>query len=433
MPPTPDITRRSSLRGEPDSSDIVALRGIDPDITVLRDWAPRIALVVGQALHPAIVSVLRTLQFHPVVVSPDQAVSVVRSLGPTGFFLLGADVFADDHSVEAVQAWHRASPSARVKLVCPAERRDPDVLLRALRAGVTDVLDPDDRDACETSLRRGMTAAGAARERVLAIGAHPDDVEIGCGGTLLDHRMRGDRISILTLSRGAIGGDTQQRVTESGATADALGAQLLFADLPDTEIDDGVRTIRLIESVIQRLDPTVVYVHSAHDNHQDHRAVSTAVRSAARGVRRVFAYQSPSATNDFLPTQFVNIDETVRRKVELLALFRSQDGRSYLEPELVTAGARYWARHLAASARYAEPFEVVRSVGELRHSVTSPVFEEASQPTQELTVSPVALHAVPPVIASDDNGPALDALKASAGAPRTDPTTSTSGELAGAS
>src|SRR5262249_15541241 len=161
--------------------------------------------------------------------------------------------------VAEVRAWHRLSPSARVKLVCPAGDRDADVLIRAIRAGVTDVIDPRDPFAFEASLRSGMTRAGATRERVLAIGAHPDDVEIGCGGALLDHRRRGDRISILTLSRGAVGGDHRERVGESCATADAIGAQLLFGDLPDTEIDDGIDTIRLIEEVVREVDPTVVY------------------------------------------------------------------------------------------------------------------------------------------------------------------------------
>ena len=215
-------------------------------------------------------------------------------------------------------------------------------------------------------------------------------MEIGCGGTLFDHQLRGDRISILTLSRGAVGGDQLERVQESTNTAEAVGAQLLFGDLPDTRIDDGVATIRLIEEVVRALDPTVVYVHSKHDNHQDHRAVSTASASATRGVRRVFAYQSPSATNEFRPTQFVPIDGVLRRKVEVLLMFGSQHGRSYLEPELVVAGSRYWARHLGSSARYAEPFEVIRSVGDLRQSSTAPAVyaETLAGPSGAVTVLP---------------------------------------------
>jgi LmbE family N-acetylglucosaminyl deacetylase len=297
-----------------------------------------------------------------------------------------------------IQSLHRFSPSARLLLEYPAHERDSAVLVRGLRAGVHDVFDPDDAFAVDEAILLGLTDAVVHRERVLAIGAHPDDVEIGCGGTLFDHQLRGDRISILTLSRGAVGGDQHQRLQEASNTAEAVGAQLLFGDLPDTRIDDGVATIRLIEEVVRALDPTVVYVHSRHDNHQDHRAVSTASASATRGVRRVFAYQSPSATNEFRPTQFVPIDGVLRRKVEVLLMFDSQHGRSYLEPELVVAGSRYWARHLGSNARYAEPFEVIRSVGDLRQSETAPTVyvDTKPGPSGAMTVlTPFSAHASP--------------------------------------
>lgn len=348
------------------------LAGLDPGATVERDWPVRTALVVGATPHPTVLEALQRHGIGACVAPVGQVDALLPGVGPFTFLLLGPDVFAEDAGTERVRAWHRHSPSARVKLVARPEETAPAVLVRALRAGVSDVLDPDETVRIEEQIAAGLISAGAHRERVLAIGAHPDDVEIGCAGTLLDHRRRGDRITILTLSRGAVGGDTSARLDEARRTAETIGAQLLFADLPDTRVDDGIDTIRLIESVVAAVDPTVVYVHSAHDNHQDHRAVHTATRSATRGVRRVFAYQSPSATNEFFPTQFVPIDAVVGEKVEVLQLFDSQSGRAYLEPELVTAGSRYWARHLGASARYAEPFEVIRSVGDLRHAVTTP-------------------------------------------------------------
>ena len=63
------------------------------------------------------------------------------------------------------------------------------------------------------------------QKRVLAIGAHPDDVEIGCGGTLARHHAKGDMLNILTLSRGAAGGDVNVRVAEAHRAADLLGAE----------------------------------------------------------------------------------------------------------------------------------------------------------------------------------------------------------------
>lgn len=341
-------------------------------IELMRDWAPRIALVVTARPNATLLETLRRRDIHAITADPREAEEAAARVSPFIFLLVGPDALGDDAAVEAIRAAHRWSPGARTLLIADDAAQSAAVLRRAMRAGVADVVDPTDAAAIADAVAAGLVAAGAGRERVLAIGAHPDDVEIGCGGTLLDHRRRGDRISILTLSRGAVGGDTDRRVAEAATTASAIGAQLLLGDLPDTEVSDGIDTIRLIEAVVRELDPTVVYVHSAHDNHQDHRAVASATVSATRGVRRVFAYQSPSATNAFTPTQFVAVDDVIQRKVAVLELFGSQSGRSYLEPDMVIAGCRYWARHLAAAARYAEPFEVIRSVGDLRQASSAP-------------------------------------------------------------
>jgi LmbE family N-acetylglucosaminyl deacetylase len=343
------------------------MSGLHPGLVVLRDWPRRTALVVGDDPAPLVPAILHRFGFSTAVTTLSRAGTVAAALGPFTFLVLCADALASEESSAAIRALHAYSPSARLLLERPAGELDSAVVLRALRAGVVDVVDVNAEDL-SAAISSGLRRAGSLRERVLAIGAHPDDVEIGCAGTLLDHRLRGDRVSILTLSRGTVGGVQAERVEESSVTAEAIGAQLILANLPDAQIDDGIATIRLIESVIRTVDPSVIYVHSKHDGHQDHRAVATAVASAARGVRRVFAFQSPSATNEFKPTQFVTIDRVLQRKIQVLKMFTSQKGRDYLDPELVVAGSRYWARHLGANARYAEPFEVIRSVGDLRQS-----------------------------------------------------------------
>ncbi len=173
------------------------------------------------------------------------------------------------------------------------------------------------------------------------------------------------------------------------STAATLGAGLLVGDLPDTRIDSGIETIRDIEAVVAAVDPTIIYVHSSRDHHQDHRAVHTAVMSASRRVPQVFAYQSPSATNEFVPNKFVAIDTVLVRKVNLLGLFASQGERSYLEPEMIVATARYWARNLAPRARYAEAFEIVRSLTPLIRRTPSPA------PGARTVAPVVSLHSEP--------------------------------------
>ena len=205
----------------------------------------------------------------------------------------------------------------------------------------------------------GRKARAEGREIVLAIGAHPDDVEIGAGGTLLAHRTAGDTVAILTLSRGARGGDQAMRAREAQEAADVIGARLFLDDLEDTRIQEGDPTIGVIDAIITDLQPTVVYTHSVHDIHQDHRNVHRAVMVAARRVGRVYCFQSPSATIDFRPTYFVAINEHLGRKLKAIETFGSQyTVRDYMEPDLIASTARYWSRYCAGN--HAEPFETIR-------------------------------------------------------------------------
>jgi LmbE family N-acetylglucosaminyl deacetylase len=242
-----------------------------------------------------------------------------------------------------------------------------DYAVSALRGAAAEfLLKPVGREDLLAKAAEVIAAGRAARtehqETVLAIGAHPDDVEIGAGATLAAHCAAGDRLAILTLSRGAIGGDMAQRARESQEAAGILGARLFLRDLEDTHIPEGNPTIALIEEVVAELGPTVVYTHSVHDLHQDHRSVHRAAMVACRKVSRVYCFQSPSATIDYRPTHFVGIDDYIGRKLKVIDAFGSQASiRDYMEPELITATARYWARY--ATGTFAEPFETVRDRG----------------------------------------------------------------------
>jgi LmbE family N-acetylglucosaminyl deacetylase/CheY-like chemotaxis protein len=214
---------------------------------------------------------------------------------------------------------------------------------------------------------RRARAARPPREVVLAIGAHPDDVEIGVGGILAAHRAAGDQVTILTLSRGGRGGEADDRQQESLAAAELIGARLFLEDLVDTHISSSDPTVGIIERVVAEANPTIVYVHSNHDRHQDHRAVHDATLVATRGVRTVACYQSPSATVDFRPNRFVSIDGFTETKLALIASFASQAGiRGYLEPDLVLATARYWSRY--GIGTNCEPLEIVRDSADVSTS-----------------------------------------------------------------
>jgi len=332
-------------------------------IQVVQNWPDRIAAVITSTPSPRALATLERFGFTPRVVSPTAAHDTPQRVGPCTFVLIGADALGVD-SGELVGGFRRISPYAPVLLF---DRQDnaKSTLVAAMRAGVTEVVDPGDDVRFAEVITQQLQIAGKHRERVLAIGAHPDDIEIGCAGALFNHRRRGDRISLLTLGTGD---DQSARADspESALAARLIGAQLLAADLKESCLSDLVLTSRIIDGVVAALDPTVVYIHSRNDGDHDHRAVHEAGLRAVRAVPQVYAYQSPSSTPSFNPTKLVPIDDVVSAKADLLRIVRGNTGRSAMQPDLVVEGARHWARQLPARTRYAEPFEIIRSSGQVR-------------------------------------------------------------------
>jgi CheY-like chemotaxis protein len=219
--------------------------------------------------------------------------------------------------------------------------------------------------AASTLVAKGRAARLASRQVVLAIGAHPDDVEIAVGGTLAVHHDLGHEIAILTLS-----GRADDGAAESRAAAGVLGAELYLEDLEDTGISEGDPTISVIARVVDAVQPTTVYTHSVHDVHQDHRNTHSAALVAARGIGRFYCFQSPSATVDFRPTRFVTIDGQLDRKLQAVASFDSlAELRTYLDPDLIQSIARSWSRF--ADGRYAEAFEVIRDRADITRALSA--------------------------------------------------------------
>jgi CheY-like chemotaxis protein len=197
---------------------------------------------------------------------------------------------------------------------------------------------------------QGRPGPAAAQESVLAIGAHPGDVELGAGGALLAHHAAGATVTVLTLARGA--GD----VPGPDGAGTAIGTWLGPDELGAGERLGGAA----IESVLAQAQPTVLYTHTVHDAQADHRNAHLAAMAAAGRVGQVYCFQSPSATIDFRPTRFVAIDDHLGGKLRAVAAFAVEpEVRGFLEPDQVTPTALYWGRY--CEARHAEAFEVIRN------------------------------------------------------------------------
>ncbi|MDI6839370.1 MAG: PIG-L deacetylase family protein [bacterium] len=193
---------------------------------------------------------------------------------------------------------------------------------------------------------------------ILAIGAHPDDIEYGCGGTLLKYRDRGDKIYLLVLTFGELGGDSNIRKIEQEKAAKVLRTKKLFwGQFKDTKIPTGRALISKLDSVIKEVEPDEVYVNYYKDDHQDHRACSECVIAAARYVKRVLFYEDYTSQN-FEPNIFVNIEDILEEKIKLLGIHKSQVKRSYPTGldmlEAVRSIASY--RGFQGKIKYAEGF-----------------------------------------------------------------------------
>lgn len=202
-----------------------------------------------------------------------------------------------------------------------------------------------------------LNPSGDAPLSVLALGAHPDDVEIGAGGTLLSlaGRHQGLRVKYVLMT------GTKERKQEARAAARAFtpGADLEVEthDLPEGRLPAVWGDVKeVIESVARSFRPDVILAPGPRDAHQDHRTIAELVPTAFRD-QVYLAYEIPKWDGDMSQpnTYFPLSDEIARRKVELLdKCYPSQQRRDWWGEETFLALARL--RGIECRARYAEAF-----------------------------------------------------------------------------
>ena len=224
--------------------------------------------------------------------------------------------------------------------------------------------------------------------KILAIAAHPDDEVLGCGGTLARESGQHD-VRVVILGEGI----TSRAATRDGADPSALatlqthseqaaavmGARgVEFGGLPDNRFDSLplLDVVKLVERHILAFAPDVIYTHHPGDLNVDHgvtfRAVLTATRPGAGGppVSAIYSFEVASSTEwafqhispAFRPNVFVDISETLDRKIEAMECYRSEARTAPhpRAPESLRAIAARWGSVIGV--RYAEAFELIRQV-----------------------------------------------------------------------
>ena len=193
--------------------------------------------------------------------------------------------------------------------------------------------------------------------KILAIGPHPDDIEFGCGGSLLIAKDKKYAIDLLVMTQGGGGGNLQKRTTEQKTIAKVLNAKLRWGGLTDTRVELNRELIQLLEREINIAAPDLIFAPYNKDTHQDHRNISLAVLTAARAHQNVLFYELPSSL-DFLPKVYVNISSVVTRKYMLLRAHSSQVNKTKNNGAGILKNAEATAvfRGVQNSVKYAEGF-----------------------------------------------------------------------------
>ncbi len=197
---------------------------------------------------------------------------------------------------------------------------------------------------------------------ILAIGAHPDDIEFGCGGALIKYTRKGHRLFLLVMTGGSMGGKATVRQQEQEASKDILGAEKIYwGGYEDTHLIVDVELIGKIEAVIAEVKPEFIFCHFPDDTHQDHRHLAQAIMSATRYIRNVLFYEGPT-TQNFNPQVFVDISDTLERKVAALKAHQSQVMKTNIEDlsivEVAHSSANF--RGIQGRVKYAEAFHALR-------------------------------------------------------------------------
>jgi LmbE family N-acetylglucosaminyl deacetylase len=197
---------------------------------------------------------------------------------------------------------------------------------------------------------------------VLAIGAHPDDLELAIGGTLARLARNGARVVMAVVS---IPTDYEVRRAEAQRSAGILGCELRFL-IEDgcKRIDDikNYQLVGLLDRAVRDLEPAAVFTHSACEFHRDHVAVHNACLSTQRLKNFDFFHFNPTMTRAvpvaFHPRAYVDVTETIELKMQAIEAHASQFGARGLDTELFRDVARLNGRMVGV--KYAEGLDVGR-------------------------------------------------------------------------
>tara|TARA_A100001015_G_scaffold287074_1_gene356458 strand:- start:2216 stop:2908 length:693 start_codon:yes stop_codon:yes gene_type:complete len=189
------------------------------------------------------------------------------------------------------------------------------------------------------------------RKKILVVAAHPDDELLGCGGAILYHLNRGDKIRIIIVAEGLTSRDSKRDKVTRFNDLNKLKSTTIkifkkigvrevdFLDFADNRLDSYnlIDVIKPIEKIIQNYKPNIIYTHNPGDLNIDHNIVNRAVMTASRpkpkiSIEKIYAFEVLSSTNwsinhtnsNFEPNYFLNIEKFLKKKIKLLSYYKTE-------------------------------------------------------------------------------------------------------------
>lgn len=218
--------------------------------------------------------------------------------------------------------------------------------------------------------------------KILAVGAHPDDLELCCGGTLAKYASNGHKIGIAIMTDGATGSSfippeqlVSVRKQEARRSAELIHADFFWLGFPDGKLEYNVKVRMALNKVVREFNPDLIITHNPEDYISDHRITSKHVVDVGlwahvgplipemEGTPQVpsIAFMDTLAGISFIPERYIDITDFFNMKKKMLSCHESQQswladygGIDYMET--IEIGCRY--RGIQSQVKYAEGFKI---------------------------------------------------------------------------
>lgn len=219
--------------------------------------------------------------------------------------------------------------------------------------------------------------------KILVVAPHPDDETLGCGGTLLKHKAKGDAIYWLIVTSikeeyGLESNVVEARKQEIQTVSSMYGFDGVYElDFPTMRVDQFpiIVLIDRISEVFKQIEPNIVYLPFKGDVHTDHQVIFKAAYSCTKSfrcpaIRKIIMMETLSETefapstreNGFIPNMFVDITTFIDRKIEIMNIYKSELAEHPFPRSERNIRALATFRGATAGCEYAEAFMILKEI-----------------------------------------------------------------------